>query len=288
MHFVNAKGILSPTNGINPYRGCTHGCIYCDSRSECYHTPKPFEDVEVKQNAPELLDKALSSRRKKCMIGFGAMSDPYLPLEKEVRLTRRCLETILRRGFGVAVLTKSDLILRDLELLREINKKSRCVVQMTLTTADDNLCRIIEPNVCPASRRAEVLRIFRETGIETAVWLSPILPFINDTKENLDALMELCIGAGVKAIVCFGIGVTMRSGNRNYFYAMLDRHFPGMRKKYETEFGMSYECASKNTGALMEHLSARCKENGIIFGIEEPFRFLRTFPEKSVQYELPF
>lgn len=222
------------------------------------------------------------------MIGFGAMSDPYLPLEKEVRLTRRCLETILRRGFGVAVLTKSDLILRDLELLREINKKSRCVVQMTLTTADDNLCRIIEPNVCPASRRAEVLRIFRETGIETAVWLSPILPFINDTKENLDALMELCIGAGVKAIVCFGIGVTMRSGNRNYFYAMLDRHFPGMRKKYETEFGMSYECASKNTGALMEHLSARCKENGIIFGIEEPFRFLRTFPEKSVQYELPF
>lgn len=288
MHFINAKGILSPTNGINPYRGCTHGCIYCDSRSECYHTPKPFEDVEVKQNAPELLDKALSSRRKKCMIGFGAMSDPYLPLEKEVRLTRRCLETILRRGFGVAVLTKSDLILRDLELLREINKKSRCVVQMTLTTADDNLCRIIEPNVCTASRRAEVLRIFRETGIETAVWLSPILPFINDTKENIDALMELCIGAGVKAIVCFGIGVTMRSGNRDYFYAMLDRHFPGMRKKYETEFGMSYECASKNTGALMEHLSARCKENGIIFGIEEPFRFLRTFPEKSVQYELPF
>ena len=288
MHFTQAKGILSSSNGINPYRGCTHGCIYCDSRSECYHTPKPFEDVEAKQNAPELLERALSSRRKKCMIGFGAMSDPYLPLEKELRLTRGCLEAILRHGFGAAVLTKSDLILRDRELLREINRKSRCVVQMTLTAADDNLCRLIEPNVCPTSRRVQVLRAFREDGIETAVWLSPFLPFITDTQENLDALMELCIGARVSAVVCFGIGVTMRRGNREYFYAMLDRRFPGLRKKYEAEFGMRYECASQNSGFLMERLAARCRENGIIFGIDDPFRFLREFPQKEIQGELPF
>ena len=167
MHLVQAKGILSAHNGINVYRGCTHGCIYCDSRSLCYHTPVPFEDVEAKENAPQLLEAALRSKRKRCMIGTGAMCDPYLHAEKELQLTRRCLEVICRNGFGATVLTKSDMVLRDIDLLEQINRDSKAVVQMTLTTLDDDLCRIIEPNVCPTSRRFEVLCELRERGIPT-------------------------------------------------------------------------------------------------------------------------
>ena len=147
MHFVDAKGILSAQNGINLYRGCTHGCIYCDSRSRCYQINHAFEDIEVKQNAPQLLEKALRSKRKKCMIGTGSMCDPYMHCEEQLGLTRRCLEIIDRYGFGLAIQTKSDRILRDLDLLKSINEKSKCVVQMTLTTYDEELCKILEPNV---------------------------------------------------------------------------------------------------------------------------------------------
>ena len=188
MHFIDAKCILSGKSGycgMNIYRGCTHGCIYCDSRSKCYQFTHPFEDIEVKQNAPELLERALISKRKKCMIGTGSMSDPYMHCEKELQLTKRCLEIILKYGFGAAVQTKSDLILRDIDLLSEINRNAKCVVQITLTTYDDDLCAILEPNVCNTKRRIEVLEMMKERGIPTVVWLTPILPFINDTKENI-------------------------------------------------------------------------------------------------------
>lgn len=167
MHFVDAKGILSGNGryyGMNIYRGCTHGCIYCDSRSKCYQFTHPFEDIEVKQNAPELLEKALKSKRKKCMIGTGAMSDPYMHCEEDLRLTRRCLEIIQENGFGVTIQTKSDRILRDIDLLSEINRSAKCVVQMTLTTYDDGLCRILEPNVCNTKRRIEVLEEMQKEG----------------------------------------------------------------------------------------------------------------------------
>ena len=159
MHEVEAKHILSSQNGMNIYRGCSHGCIYCDARSDCYQMNHAFEDIEVKRNAPQLLEQALRSKRRRCMIGTGAMSDPYLHLEKELKLTRRCLELIDEYGFGVAIQTKSDMILRDLDLLKSINRKTKCVVQMTLTTCDEELCRIIEPNVCTTARRLEVLNI---------------------------------------------------------------------------------------------------------------------------------
>ena len=181
MHFTEAKSILSAQNGMNIYRGCTHGCIYCDARSTCYQMDHVFEDIEVKINAPELLEQALRKKRKKCMIGTGAMSDPYLHLEKELQLTRRCLELIDEYGFGLAIQTKSDMILRDLDLLKRINQKTKCVVQMTLTTYDEKLCRILEPHVCTTARRIEVLNILKEEGIPTIVWMTPILPFINDT-----------------------------------------------------------------------------------------------------------
>ena len=193
MHFVDAKGILTNKGGyygMNIYRGCSHGCIYCDSRSRCYQFTHAFEDIEVKQNAPVLLEAALKSKRRKCMIGTGSMSDPYMHCEEKLRLTRKCLEIILRYGFGATVITKSDRILRDIDLLEEIHHRSRCVVQMTLTTFDDDLCRILEPNVCVTSRRIEVLEILKKRGIPTIVWMTPILPFINDTKENLDGLLE--------------------------------------------------------------------------------------------------
>ena len=159
MHYVKAKGLLSNNNGMNIYRGCEHGCIYCDSRSRCYNMNHAFEDIEVKINAPELLEQALKHKRKRCMIGTGSMSDPYMPLEKELKLTRKCLEIIDKYNFGFTLITKSDLVLRDLDLLKKINEKTKCVVQMTITTFDDELCRIIEPNVCVTSRRIEVLKI---------------------------------------------------------------------------------------------------------------------------------
>ena len=201
MHFVKAKGILSKDNGMNIYRGCTHGCIYCDSRSTCYEFTHAFEDIEVKENAPELLERALCSKRQKCMIGTGAMCDPYLPIEEKLGLTRRCLELIDRYEYGTTVLTKSARVLRDLDLLQSIHQKAKAVVQMTMTTYDEDLCRKIEPNVSTTGERFEVLMKCRELGIPTVVWLTPILPFINDTEENIRGIMSYCVQAGVKGVL---------------------------------------------------------------------------------------
>ena len=286
MHFAEAKSILSQNNGMNIYRGCSHGCIYCDARSKCYGFTHDFEDIEVKRNAPELIEKALRSKRKPCMIGTGAMCDPYLHCESELKLTRACLEIIERYGFGLAIQTKSDRILRDLDLLKSINEKAKCVVQMTLTTYDEKLCRILEPNVCTTKDRVKALEIFRDNGIPTVVWLSPILPFINDTKENIDGILDYCIKAGVKGIICFDMGVTLREGDREYFYAALDRHFPGMREKYHKKYGFSYELSSDNSRELMELFKRRCREHGIISDVNECFSYLHEFPDKYEQISL--
>lgn len=286
MHFVDAKGILSAHNGMNLYRGCTHGCIYCDARSKCYGFTHQFEDIEVKQNAPELLEKALRSKRKKCMIGTGAMSDPYMHCEEKLNLTRRCLEMIDHYGYGVTVHTKSDRVLRDLDLLKSINEKAKCVVQMTLTTYDEKLCKILEPNVSTTKERVEALKIFRDHGIPTIVWMSPILPFINDTRENIEGLLDYCIEAKVYGIISFGMGVTLREGDREYFYAALDKHFPGMREKYHSRYGYSYEVTSDRNCELMKIFRERCRENGIVHRVDECFAYLHEFPEKYEQLTL--
>ena len=279
MHLVKAKGILSAHNGINVYRGCTHGCIYCDSRSLCYHTPQPFEDIEAKENAPELLEAALRSKRRRCMIGTGAMCDPYLHAERELQLTRRCLEVISRNGFGATVLTKSDLVLRDIDLLEQINRDSKAVVQMTLTTADDDLCRIIEPNVCPTSRRFEVLCECRERGIPTVVWFTPLLPFINDTADNVRAIVDYARRAGCYGVIVFGMGLTLREGNREYFYAALDRHFPGMKERYMKRFVNNYELPSPDTIGLLELFRSECAASGLESDPDRIFAWLNEFPE---------
>ena len=289
MHFVEAKGILTGGKGyygMNLYRGCTHGCVYCDSRSTCYQFTHVFEDVEVKQNAPELLDAALKSKRQRGMIGTGAMSDPYMHCEKELRLTRRCLEVILKHGFGAAIQTKSDLILRDIDLLAEINRAAKCVVQMTLTTYDDGLCRILEPNVCVTRRRIEVLERMREQGIPTVVWLTPILPYINDTVENVAAILNECARVGVRGVIDFGMGLTLRDGDRQYYYAALDRHFPGMKARYIREYGNAYELPSPNAQALRKVFHEICFSHGMLSDPEACFSYMRQLPQRHVQMSI--
>ena len=289
MHYVQAKGILTGSGGrcgINIYRGCSHGCIYCDSRSRCYQFTHPFEDIEVKQNAPELLERALRGKRKKCMIGTGAMSDPYMHCEEQLRLTRRCLEIIRNYGFGAAVQTKSDRILQDIDLLDEINRSAKCVVQMTLTTWDDRLCGILEPNVCRTKRRIEVLEEMQKRGIPTVVWLTPILPFINDTEENVTAILNECVRVGVKGVIDFGMGLTLRDGDREYYYAALDKHFPGMKERYVRRYGNAYVLPSPNAEKLTEIFRRICGENGILSTPEACFRYLNELPEKYPQMSL--
>ncbi len=285
MHYVTAKGIFTSDYGINLYRGCTHGCIYCDSRSQIYQMNHKFEDIEVKENAIELLKKELI-RRKPCMIGTGAMTDPYIPLESRLEFVRKALQLVYRYGFGWACITKSDLVLRDIDLLRKINEKTKAVVQVTITTADDELCRLVEPNVCPTSRRVEVLNKLNEANIPTVVWLCPILPHINDTEENINTILDWCIDANVKGVMNMGMGLSLREGNREYFYEMLDERFPGVKEKYIDEFGDSYFIHSKDNRRLRSILRKRCEENGIMHNQDEIFSYMHEFPEKSVQTKL--
>ena len=283
MHFVTAKGLLSAQNGMNLYRGCRHGCIYCDSRSACYRMEHPFEDIEVKQNALILLEDALRRKRRPCMIATGSMSDPYTPPEEELRYTRRALELILQYGFGITLLTKSSLVLRDLDLLQRINSQTKCVVQMTLTTWEESLCRILEPNVSTTTERFAALMKLKEAGIPTVVWLCPILPFLNDTAENINRLLDCCEQAGVRGIVQFGMGVTLRQGNREYFYRQLDRHFPGLKERYISTYGNAYVLESPNSRDLLKLLHRRCRDAGILHDNPSVFRYLQEMEIKQPQ-----
>ena len=286
MHYAEVKGILSSDNGMNLYRGCSHGCIYCDSRSKCYNMNHDFEDIEVKSNALELLENALRRKRKRCMIGTGAMTDPYIPLEHRLQHTRKALLLIEKYGFGVALQTKSARVLRDLDVLKRINEKTKAVVQITLTTADDTLCKIIEPNVSTTSERFETLKTLRDAGIPTVVWLCPILPYINDTQENIRAILDMCVEAKVRGVLCFGMGVTMREGNREYFYRQLDRHFPNIKQRYIREFGNNYVVNSPKNNVLMKLYHRTCSENGIMHSADEIFEYLHRFEEKNAPQQL--
>ena len=286
MHFTTVKGILSSRNEMNLYRGCSHGCIYCDSRSKCYHMEHDFEDIEIKENAIDLLEYALKHKRKKCMIGTGSMIDPYIPLEMEIENVRKALNLIYEHGFGFTVITKSNRILRDLDLLQKINEKTKCVVQMTLTTYDENLCRKIEPNVSTTRERFEVLKQLRDVGIPTIVWLTPILPYINDTEDNILGILDMCIEAKVYGIICFGMGLTLREGNREYFYEQLDCLFPKLKEEYIRTYGNQYIIESPNNNRLMKLFYQKCSSNGIVHNNEQIFKYLHTFEEKDFAEQL--
>jgi len=281
VHKVISKSILSSKGNMNLYRGCTHGCIYCDSRSLCYNMNHQFEDIEVKENALELLEDTLKRKRNKSMIFTGSMSDPYIPQEKDLKMTRKTLEIVLKYGFGISLLTKSDLILRDLDLIKKINEKSKCVVQMTLTSSEDKLSKIIEPNVCTTSRRVEVLKIFNQHNIPTVVWLGPILPYLLDTEENINNLIDMIIDAKVKAVVYFGIGMTLRAGNREYYYHNLDKYFPNLKQIYINQYKDNYEVMSPNSSYLNSIITKRLKENNIMYNTNEVFKYLGTYENKE-------
>lgn len=286
MHFVSVKGILSAKNGMNVYRGCSHGCIYCDSRSKCYDFKHDFEDIEVKQNAPELLEKALISKRKLCMIGTGSMCDPYMHCEKELQITRRCLELLDNYSYGGTLITKSDMVLRDLDLIKSINEKAKFVLQMTLTTFDEKLCSIIEPNVCGTYRRYEVLKEMQKNDIPAVVWLCPVLPFINDNEENLEGILQYCADAGVYGIIHFGMGVTLREGSRDHYYSRLDEYFPGLRQKYIYRYGNSYELPSPNAVRLEQLFYDFCRAHSIETDVNRIFAYLNELPDKYEQLSL--
>jgi DNA repair photolyase len=245
-----------------------------------------FEDVEIKINAPLLLEEALKKKRKKCMIGTGAMSDPYMPIPESLANTRRCLEIIAEHGFGLSIQTKSNLILRDLDLLKKINENLKCVVEITLTTYDEGLCKILEPNVCTTKERFEALKIMRDQGIKTIVWLSPILPYINDTKENLQGILRYCVEAGVYGILCFGMGLTLREGDREYYYQKLDQHFPGLKGKYQRKYGLNYELGSDNSQELMRLFNETCTRHNMNGNRDELFAYLHSFDEKKTPQQL--
>jgi len=281
VHKVKAKSILSSSGNMNIYRGCTHGCIYCDSRSRCYNINHDFEDVEIKENALELLEDTLKRKRNKSMIFTGSMSDPYIPIEKELKLTRGALELVYKYGFGITLLTKSDLILRDLDLIKKINEKTKCVVQMTLTASTDSLSKLIEPNVAPVSKRIDALKIFSENNIPTIVWLGPILPFILDNEENICALLDMMIKVKVKGILYFGIGMTLREGNREYYYKQLDKLFPNLKEKYIKYYKNNYFVNSFNNDKLVKLIDETCILNNIMHNTDEIFSYLKKFEEKE-------
>jgi len=285
-HYGDYKTILSPKGGMNLYRGCTHGCIYCDTRSECYQLKNDLEDVEVKRNAAAILEAQLMRKRKPQMISTGSMCDSYIPLEGELGVTRQCLEVVARYGFGLAILTKSTLITRDLDLLKRINEQSKCVVQTTFTTYDEDLCRKLEPHVATTKERYQMLQVMRDAGIPTVVWLGPFLPYINDSEENLRGLLDYCARAEVKGILCFGFGMTLRAGSRDYYYQQLDGLFPGMKERYINDFGDDYSIRVPKHAQLWSIFEEFCRKNGIMYKSDEVWDYLGSFPEKHEQLEL--
>lgn len=282
MHYKEVKAILSPQNGMNLYRGCTHGCIYCDSRSKCYRMSHEFEDIEVKAKAEELLEHTLRRKRSKGMIMTGAFTDPYVPIEEELMLTRRCLNQIERFDFGLTIQTKSKLILRDIDILEKINRKTKCVVAVTMTTYDEKLCGMLEPNVSTTHERYEILLAMKEHGIPVIVLMTPILPFINDNIENIRGLMKYCIDAGVYGIMNDGMSLTLRPGSRDYYYGQLDRLFPGMTARYEEAYGDAYELVSPNKDELMQYFRTTCDDNGIVHDRQELLRYMREYKNKTI------
>ncbi len=260
---------------MNLYRGCQHRCIYCDSRSECYGVDHFDTGVHVKVNAMERLRDELSRKRVKGLIGTGSMNDPYMPLERERTLTGAALEVIAEFGFPVHVLTKSDLALRDVARFQAIQRRTRAVVSFTITTADDALAAKVEPYAPRPSARFDAMWKLAEAGIETGVMLMPVLPFVEDTDENVTAIVERAVDCGARHVVP-AFGLTLRDRQRTYFYAQLDRHFPGLRQRYERAYGDRYSCQSpraRRLYALFERLKAR-------YGFED-----RVRPYQAVEAE---
>ena len=286
MNFIPAQSIISGyaennfwfgnNYNMNIYKGCCHGCIYCDSRSECYKVDN-FDEVRAKENALIIIERELMSKRKKGVVGTGAMSDPYNPFEKKYCLTKGALEIINRAGFGVSISTKSSLITRDTDILKEISSHSPVLINITITTANDELCKKIEPNVSVSSERFEAIKKLTDNGIFTGVLLMPILPFINDTIENIGNIIDSARASGAKFIYP-AFGVTLRQNQREWYYKKLDEQFPSLKEKYIKYFGDSYECSSFNSTKLWEFFKNKCDKAGILYKMSD---IIRSYKEKN-------
>jgi DNA repair photolyase len=277
MKFIAAKTIISGyiTNNpwfgnnynMNIYKGCNHGCIYCDSRSDCYKVDN-FDEVRAKENALNIIERELKSKRRKGVIGTGAMSDPYNPLEKDYCLTKGALELIDKYRFGVSIATKSDLIIRDLHILKSIQVHSPVLAKVTITTYDDSLCKKIEPNAALSSKRFEAINELSNHGIFTGILLMPILPFLEDSEENIIGIINFAHESGAKFIYP-AFSVTLRQNQRDWYYKKLDEQFPDLKQKYITQFKNEYECRSPKAKTLWELFRKECEKFGILYNMDE-------------------
>lgn len=296
MDYITAKTIVSqyieknPWFGINYnmniYKGCSHGCIYCDSRSECYQVEN-FDKVRVKENAINIIHKELKGKKKKGIVGTGAMSDPYNPFEKELMLTRNALQEINLNNFGVSIATKSVLITRDIDILKEIKSHSPVLIKITITTFDDELCKKIESNVSLSSERFRAIKELSSNGIYTGILLMPILPFINDNVENIKSIVREASRCGAKFIYAYGMGVTLRQNQRDYYYEQLYKKFykEDLVKKYIDTYHNKYECTSLNSKTLWEVFVEECEANGILYKMKDIIDdYKNQYEEKQIKW----
>ncbi|MBQ1314594.1 MAG: radical SAM protein [Erysipelotrichaceae bacterium] len=277
MEFVDAKTILTKVRygddwygvdyNMNLYRGCCHGCIYCDSRSSCYHIEN-FDTVKGKKNALTILERELSKKKDHGVVGIGSMSDTYNPFEKQYEVTRGALKLLSKYDFGVAIDTKSDMILRDIDLLKEISAKNNVIIKFTITTSDDDLCRIIEPHVCVSSKRYAAVRTLSENGIFAGIMMNPVLPFITDGEEDIRKLVRLAHENNARFIQTY-MGVTLRENQRDYYYRKLDEHFPGLKEKYIRYYGDRYNCSVPDYERLYRVFTEECGRYGILYNMSD-------------------
>lgn len=293
MEFVQAKTILQKAShgeewfgidyNMNLYKGCCHKCIYCDSRSNCYQVDD-FDRVRAKKNEIEILNQELKSKRKKGVIGIGAMSDTYNPFEKEYEITRNALKLISYYNFGVSIETKSNLIARDIDLFKEINSKANVILKFTITSADDNLSKIIEPGVSVSSERLKAMKKLSDNGLFVGTLLTPIIPFITDSEENIRDVIRLSAENGAKFVFSMG-GVTLRENQREYFYEQLDKSFPKFKEKYIRTYGNNYFCYPLNKN-LENVFKEECEKYGLLYKMKDIIKAYKK--ENSEQEQLTF
>lgn len=294
MKFVKTKTILTKAkNGdywfgidynMNLYRGCSHGCIYCDSRSNCYHIEN-FGMVRGKENALSILEQELSKKREKGVIGIGAMSDTYNPNEFKYEETRNALKLISKYGFGVSIDTKSDLIVRDIDLLKEINTKNNVIIKFTITTPHDELSKKIEPHVCVSSKRLKAMKQLSDNGIFVGILMNPVLPFITDKEEDIKELVRLAKIHGAKFIHTY-MGMTLRENQRDYYFDNLDNRFPGLKEKYKKYYGNRYDCTVFNSKKLYKVFTDECDKYGILYNMKDIITAYKKEIKKSEQITL--
>ena len=294
MDFIKTKTILTKVNygkdwygvdyNMNLYRGCSHGCIYCDSRSNCYHIDN-FDTPKGKENALAILENELSKKREKGVVGIGSMSDTYNPFEKEYEQTRNALKLLSKYNFGVSIDTKSDLILRDLDILKEINKKNNVIIKFTITTPNDELSKVIEPRVCPSSKRFEAIKELTDNGIFAGIMMNPVLPFITDSEEDIKELVRLAHENGAKFIQTY-MGMTLRENQRDYYYEQLDKHFKGLKEKYIKYYGEKYNCPVPNYKRLYKIFTDECDKYGILYNMEDIIKVYKKEIKETEQMSL--